>query len=181
MPAAKFSRSLRAAFGNALLWGGAWAALGFVTFNVLLAAGFLDDAMWWADGLMVAARLGFAGFLVGGAFSAAVRLLYQGRRLSQLSPVRFGIAGGLVAGAFVPLFLQAMNLLSGGEMVPMALVLDDGVLAALFGGAVAGGSIKLAQNADAQLPAGDAHGRLAGASPELAGQREAGFGRARRV
>lgn len=171
-------RSLRAAFGNALLWGGGWAALGFVAFNVLLAAGYLPATLWWADGLMIAAKFGMIGVLAGGAFSAAIRLLYRGRRLSQISSVRFGIAGGLVAGVFVPLFLQTMNLLSGDGAVPMGLVLDDAVWAALFGAAAAGGSLKLAQHADAVLPGGSQDGLLESGSPGFAAQ-HAGSGRAR--
>ncbi len=175
------SRTLRAVVRNALVWGAGWAALSFVVFNALLAAGLLSGTMWWADGLLVAVRFGMVGVLAGGAFSAAVRLLYQGRRLSHLSPVRFGIAGGVVAGVFVPAFLQAMNVLSGGEMVPMALVLDDAALSALFGAVAAGGTLKLAQHAAPALPSGAEQAGIAGGAPGPAAQRADGLRHARRA
>jgi hypothetical protein len=54
---------------------------------------------------------------------------------------------------FVPLFLQAMNLISGDGLVPWRLVLDDALWTAVFGGVVAGGSLRLAQRADTVAPA----------------------------
>ena len=47
-----------------------------------------------------------------------------------------------------------MNWLSGDGLVPWELVLDDGLLTAVFGGAAAGGSLKLAQHAETALPDG---------------------------
>jgi hypothetical protein len=52
-----------------------------------------------------------------------------------------------------------MNLLFGGGLMPWELVLDDVPLAAVLGGAVAGGSLKLAQMADV-LPRGNSRDRL---------------------
>lgn len=109
------SRRLRAAWGNALVWGVAWTALGFVTFNVLRVAGFLPQSLHWADGILIGARLGFVGAIAGVAFSSVIGLLYRGKRLSKISWMRFGIGGGLVAGVFVPVFFQTMNLLSGED------------------------------------------------------------------
>lgn len=57
-------------------------------------------------------------------------------------------------------------------MVPMALVLDDALLAALFGAVAAGGSLKLAQRADPLLPRSD--------QPGLIGSPVAAAGDARR-
>ncbi len=160
-------RRLRGAAGNALMWGVGWCALGLATFTVLFTAGFLPDSAYWADGLLIAVKLGIIGVVTGGAVSGAIGLLYQGRRLSELSWVRFAIGGGVISGLFVPLFLQTMNILSGGGMVPMELVLDDGVWAAVFGAATAGGMLKLAQRADAVLPgrSGDQHGMLGSGNP----------------
>jgi hypothetical protein len=84
--------------------------------------------------------------------------LYRGRRLNEMSALRFGLGGGIMAGLFVPLFLQAMSLLSGGGPVPMELIFDDAVLAALFGAVAAGGSLKLAQRAEPLLPEADRPG-----------------------
>jgi hypothetical protein len=62
---------------------------------------------------------------------------------------------------FVPLFLQAMNILSGDGMVPWRLVLDDAIWTAVFGGVVAGGTLKLAQRGEA-LAAGTVKDQLDG-------------------
>ena len=152
MNAHNFSRPLRGALGNAVVWGVGWSALAFAVFAVLKVAGFLPAGVIWLDALVIAPKLGMMGGLAGGAFSLAIGGLYRGRRLSDLSALRFGAAGGIMAGVFVPLFLQTMNVLSGGGLVPMGLVLDDALLAALFGAAAAGGSLKLAQRAEPLLP-----------------------------
>lgn len=138
-------RRLRGAIGNALVWGVGWfvAALAIVT--ALRLTGVLSPS--WRDVLFTATRVGVIGGVAGMAFSTVIRMLYHGRKLSEISWVRFGIGGGVVAGLFVPLFLQAMNILSGDGMVPWALVLDDIPLVTVLGAAAAGGSLKLAQRA----------------------------------
>lgn len=153
---------LRGALGNALVWGGSWGALALAGFSLLHLAGLLPERVSWLDGLGMAVRLGVAGVIAGGAFSGVIRLLYRGRRLSEISSVRFGIAGGVVAGLFVPLFLETMSLLTGGGFVPLALVTDDAVITAVLGGLAAGASLKLAQRAAPILPGGsdDRSGRL---------------------
>jgi hypothetical protein len=52
-----------------------------------------------------------------------------------------------------------MNLLSGSGLVPWELVLDDAVLTAFLGGAAAGGSLKVAQLAEA-LPPGKSQDQI---------------------
>lgn len=151
------SRRLRGAIGNAVAWGAGWAVLGAAAFTALKAAGVLPGSASWLDAVLVAARFGIVGGIVGGAFSGFVGLVYGGRRLSELSAVRFGVGGGLMAGVFVPAFLQAMNLLSGGGLVPMGLVLDDAPWAALFGGVAAGVTLTLAKRADPWLAGGNPH------------------------
>jgi hypothetical protein len=160
MNAGNIYKRLRGAAGNAVVWGAGWSALSVAVFAVLKAAGFLPDSVIWLDAIMLAAKLGFLGGIAGGAFSLAIGVLYRGRHLSEISAVRFGAMGGIMAGVFVPLFLQAMNLLSGDGMVAMALVMDDALLAALFGAVAAGGSLKLAQRADPLLPDVDHPGLL---------------------
>jgi hypothetical protein len=145
-----FLRRLRGAFGNALVWGAGWVAVGVALLATLRVVGVLSFP--WAELIEFAARLGIVGAVAGGAFSVVIRFLYHGRRLSEISWLRFGIGGVVVTGLFVPLFLQTMNLLSGDGLVPWVLVLDDAPLTAVFGGAVAGGSLKLAQLADALSP-----------------------------
>ncbi len=150
-------RRLRGTLGNALVWGVGWFTAAFAVFATLRVVGIIPAAVSWEAGLDTAIRLGVMGVIAGGAFSSVIRLLYHGRRLSEISWVRFGIGGGVVAGLFVPVFLQLMNWLSGDGLVPLELVLDDGLLAAVFGGAAAGGSLKLAQRVDTSLPGGTEH------------------------
>jgi len=132
------------------VWGVGWVTAGVALLATLRVVGVFSFS--WVELLGFAIRLGIVGAVTGGAFSVVIRLFYHGRRLSDISWVRFGIGGGLVAGLFVPVFLQTMNLLSGDGLVPWELVLDDGLWTAVFGGAVAGGSLKLAQLADTLLP-----------------------------
>jgi hypothetical protein len=96
-------------------------------------------------------------------FSAAVRLTYMGRRLRDIHPARFALLGGIVGGVGVPLYLQMMNVLSGTGPIAWGLVTDDGIWAAVFGAAAAGGSILLARRADALAP-GAEPGTLDGAA-----------------
>ncbi|MDP3675881.1 MAG: hypothetical protein Q8R44_12435 [Novosphingobium sp.] len=145
-------RRLRGALGNALVWGVGWFTAAFAGFAVLRVAGILPETLSWAQGLGVAIRFGIVGVFAGGAFSSVIRLLYHGRRLSEISWVRFGIGGAVVTGLFVPVFLQTMNLLSGDGLVPWELVLDDGLGTAAFGGVAAAVSLKLAQRAVTVLP-----------------------------
>ncbi|HWK89268.1 MAG TPA: hypothetical protein VNP72_04710 [Longimicrobium sp.] len=169
-------RRLRGAVGNALVWGAGWAALGFAVFATLKATGVLPASVIWPDAIMVAGRIGLLGGVAGGAFSLAIGVLYRGRRLSELSPVRLAVGTGIAAGVCVPAFLQAMNFLSGGGWVPMGVVLDDGLYAAVFGAVAAGGSLALAQRAQTQLPGGsqDRPDRLEGGNPlASAGERDA--------
>lgn len=148
------SRRLRGAVGNALVWGAGWAACAVVVFAGLKVTGILPASVIWPDAILIAARLGFAGGVTGAAFSLIIGMLYRGRRLSQINALRFGAGGAIVAGLFVPTFLQTMNLLSGGGMVAMKYVMDDMLLAAAFGGVAAGLSLKLAQRAELLLPGG---------------------------
>lgn len=160
-------RRLRGAVGNAVVWGAGWAALGLAVFVGLKATGALPARVHWLDGLVIAARAGFMGGIASAAFSAVIGVAYRGRRLSEISWARFGLGGAVVTGVFVPVFMQTMNLLSGDGFVPMGLVLDDVPWTALFGGAVAAVSLKLAQRAEPLLSGGraDAFGLLRGADP----------------
>lgn len=141
-------RRLRGALRNGVVWGAGFAVGGFGLFSILRLTGVLSRGDW-LQGASLALRMGFIGFIAGGAFSSVVGLLYHGRRLRDINWIRFAIAGGVVTGAFVPLFLQAMNILTDGHPIAWGLVLDDGVWAAVFGASAAGISLKLAQRADA--------------------------------
>jgi len=145
-------RRLRGALGNALVWGVGWFTSAFTVFAALRVAGIIPPAISWEAGLDTAIRLGVMGVIAGGAFSSVIRLLYHGRRLSEISWVRFGIGGAVVTGLFVPTFISVMRLIEGDGFLPLESLLTNGLIAAVFGGAAAGGSLKLAQLADTLLP-----------------------------
>lgn len=151
------SRQVRAVLRTALTWAAAWAVAG----GTLAAILGLFDAnpgieslpervgMALFAGVSWGVRFGIAGAVIGSIFSAAVRITYMGRRLKDIHPASFALLGAVVGGVGVPLYLQLMNLLTGGTMISWGLVLDDGIWASVFGAAAAGGSILLARRADA--------------------------------
>jgi hypothetical protein len=141
-------RPLRATLRNAVVWGIGWALAGLAVFATLRLTGILSRGSL-LDGLGLAVRFGVWGGLAGVVFSSFIRFVYRGRRLADISWVRFGLAGGVLTGVLVPLALQALNLLSGDGLVAWSVVTDDAVLTALFGAVAAGGSLKLAQMAEA--------------------------------
>ncbi len=150
-------RNLRAILRNAVIWGVAWALAG----GALVTAVSLFDpnpgieslaervGMAVFAGVAWSVRFGLAGAVIGTVFSSVVRFGYRGRRLADINPVRFGLLGAVVGGVGVPLYLQAMNVLSGDGPVAWGLVTDDAVWATVFGAAAAAGSILLARRADA--------------------------------
>jgi hypothetical protein len=142
-------RRLRGAFGNAVVWGAVWFTVSFVVAALLLVLGVISpgDSIWMAL-LSLPIRLGVLGFGAGGAFSLVISLLYGGRRLSEISWVRFGIGGGLATALFMPPFLQLLNILSGTRPIPWRLVLDDTPLMLLLGGVAAATTLRLAQYAE---------------------------------
>jgi hypothetical protein len=151
------SRQLRAVLGAALTWGAAWAAAGGTIAAILglfeanPAIESLPERVGMAifAGVSWGVRFGIAGAVIGSLFSAAVRVTYMGRRLTDIHPARFAMLGAVVGGVGVPLYLQLMNLLTGGSMISWGLVMDDGIWASVFGAAAAGGSIVLARRAEA--------------------------------
>jgi hypothetical protein len=148
MRATGILKQIRVAVRSGIVWGVGWAAGGFLVFQALLALGAVPGHLFWGDGLMVSARLGPIGGLVGAAFSLFIGVWYRGRRLSEIDWRRFALAGGLLAGVYVPAFLVSMKLLSG-DGFSLRYILDDALLAGLFGTVMAGGSMKLAQRAEA--------------------------------
>lgn len=150
-----WKRRLRGAFGNALVWGGGFAAIGATIFTTLQLAGFLYSPTPWRAGLELALKFGLFGAISGGAFAAVIRFAYRGRRLADINWRRFALTAGVATGVFVPLFMQTMNLLSGDGLVPWGDVLDDGALLSVFGAIAAGASMRLAQRVKG---GGDAEG-----------------------
>jgi hypothetical protein len=144
-------RQLRAMVRNAVVWGVAWGAAAFVTILTLRTIGVMVPAhIRWYDALGMAIRFGVVGGLAGVAFASAIRFFYRGKRLSDISLMRFTIGGALLGGVGVPLLMETMSVLTGGGLVPWSLIQTDALFAGLFGGLAAGGSLKLAQLADAR-------------------------------
>lgn len=145
-------RWLRATFRNSLVWGTIWGACGTAVASTMRMIDRIPFGYALLDGLGMGIRIGFMGAIAGGVFFAFISLAYRGKRLSEISWVRFGIGGAIVAGLFVPFFLQAMNLLTGGPMVAWRLLADDFLLSAVFGGITAAGTMILAQRDEAAHP-----------------------------
>ncbi len=145
-------RTLRGVVGNALVWGAGWFAATLVVLATLRVIGADSESGSWVPELQFAARSGIMGAIAGTAFATFIRLWYRGRRLSDLNWVRFGLGGALVIGLFVPAFLVVARLLSGDDFLPLSALLRNGFVGAVFGGAAAGVSLKLAQLADRYLP-----------------------------
>lgn len=144
-------KRLRGAVGNALVWGAGWSACALAVFAAMKVGGFLPASVIWLDAIVVAGRFGVVGAIAGGAFSLVIGLLYRGRRLSEISAVRFGLGGGVVGGLFVPGFMTVARLLSGDGLLPLDDLLVNGLFSAAFGAVAAGGSLMLAQRAQTLL------------------------------
>jgi hypothetical protein len=143
-------RRVTGAVKNAVVWGVAWFALAFAAILGLRTLGVVVPSyIDWLDAMGMAIRIGVMGGITGGAFSLFISQFYHGRRLSQISWTRFGLGGAIVAGLFVPTFLVMANLMTGGGLLPFDAIRGDIVMAALFGGIAAGGSMWLAQRAEA--------------------------------
>lgn len=141
---------MRAIARNAVMWGVAWGALGTVVTSIMRVADGIPLPNAMGDGLGMGIRIGIFGGLVGALFSAFIAVAYRGKRLREISALRFGIVAALLIGLFIPLFLQSTNLIGGQPLVPWSLLFDDFLMGVVFGGIVAGGSLKLAQRAAAQ-------------------------------
>jgi len=148
----KSFRRLRGAIRNALVWGVCWSALSIPMYAILRIIGMVSDTMAWLNIIPLAVRFGVVGTIAGAAFSVAISVFYRGRQLSQISWVRFGIAAGVVTALFIPVFLQTMNVLSGGGLAPWGDILDDVPTTGLFGAIAAASSLRLAQFADKAFP-----------------------------
>lgn len=147
----RFTR-LRGAIRNSLVWGVAWGAFGTAVASAMRIIDKIPLGHALLDGLGMGIRIGFMGAIAGAAFFAFISLVYRGKRLSEISWLRFGVGASIVTGLFVPSFMQTMNLLTGGGLVPWHLVFDDFVFAALFGGITAAGTMLLAQRHEAAHP-----------------------------
>jgi hypothetical protein len=143
---------LRATLRNTVVWGVAWGAFGTVVASVMRLIDKIPFGHALLDGLGMGIRIGVMGAITSAAFFAFISVAYRGKRLSEISWLRFGAGAAIVAGLFVPGFLQAMNLLTGGNLVPWHLLLDDFLLSTVFGGITAAGTMILAQSDEAAHP-----------------------------
>lgn len=153
------SRQLRAVLRTAALWGAAWTVAGgtivfaLALFDLPNGAGSLVQRLGTAivSAMAWGVRFGIAGLVIGAAFAGLIRFGYRGRRLADIHPARFTLLGAVIGGVGVPLYLQMMNVLSGGGPIAWSLVTDDAMWAAPFGAVVAAGTILLARRG-AALP-----------------------------
>jgi hypothetical protein len=137
-------RRLRGVVGNALVWGAGWFTAAIAVGGIGHMVGIFPRVRW-LDVLGLGIRVGVVGVFAGAAFAGAIAVLYRGRRLSEISAVRFGIGGGLISALFIPPFLQLLNILSGTGPIPWSLLLDDIPMVTVLGGLAAAGSLKVAQ------------------------------------
>ena len=160
-------RRLTGAVKNGVVWGVSWFGLAFVTIIGLRTVGVMvPPEIGVLDAIGMAIRVGVAGGMAGGVFALCISQLYRGRRLSEISWVRFGLGGAVVAELFILAFFALGSLVSGDGFPALEHILSDLVMAAAFGGISAGGSMWLAQRAETRsiggperydsLPAGSA-------------------------
>lgn len=154
MPASSIRRRLRAAAQNAVLWGAGFFAASVALTTARLLLGFAPDGIGFLDGVGMGIRVAFWGGICGLVFSAAVGLRFTGRRLAEIRLWPFAIGSALGIGLFVPLALQALNILGGEGALAWRHITDDAIRTALFGGVAGGLTLKLAQLADRVLPPG---------------------------
>jgi len=165
MSASGVPRRLRAIALNGLVWGGSWF-LGVMT--LATAANLVEGRGLRVEGWELAVPGGILFALAGAAFSTVVTFALRGRKLSELSALRFGLGGGVVSFVVLPTFISVMRALGGEEMLPLTKLLSTGALGLAFGGVAAAGTLKLAQVADRWLP-----GRSVGGPELLEGDRMA--------
>jgi len=167
MSAGNVRRLLTGVVRNGVVWGVAWFALAFVTILVLRTIGVIVPAtIGVLDAVGMGIRIGVVGGIAGGVFAAFIHWFYRGRRLSEINWVRFGLGGAIVAELFMLAFFAITNLASGSGFPRLDDILSDLVIAAVFGGIAAGGSMWLAQRAEPGPGEGeDVPAHLAGGDP----------------
>ncbi|HYV95877.1 MAG TPA: hypothetical protein VE967_00330 [Gemmatimonadaceae bacterium] len=146
MTASTLARRVRGLVGNALVWGAAWSIGAFAVFALLRLAGGTPFRVMPL--VRSAAQFGVMGAIAGTAFSTFIALRYRGRRLADISWLRFTIGGGIVTGLFVPGFIMLMRALSGDAPLAAGALARNGVVGLAFGAAAAGLSLGIAQLAD---------------------------------
>lgn len=138
-------RRLRGALGNAVAWGAVWFGAALALGALRKFTGAASDSFSWLEALKGAMRASLVGGISGGVFSSVIALLYRGRRLADISWLRFGLGGGAVAGVFMPAFMFTMRTLNGDPPLSLDNYVRNGVIAGLFGGTAAAITMLLAQ------------------------------------
>ena len=144
-------RRIKGAIGNAVAFGICWGIASFFLWFLLRQAGILPK-LSILSGIGMSIRIGFMGGIAGLVFPSIMRLAYHGRRLAEISWLRFGLIGGIITGLFVPTFMETASVLTGGGLVPFSLIGTDIILAAVLGAIAAAFSLKIAQYAEARFP-----------------------------
>ncbi len=134
------------------MWGAVWGALGSAVATVFRLNDRIPFPGALLDGIGMGIRIGVAGALTGAAFATFISIAYRGKSLREISWLKFGIGGAILAGAFVPAWMETMSLMTGGGLVPFNLINGDIVLSTLFGGITAAGTMILAQHDEAKNP-----------------------------
>ena len=148
----KKPRRLWGVFRNAVVWGVTWGALGTVVSALFRLTDNIPFPNWILDGIGMGIRIGVVGALTGAAFATFISFAYRGKRLADISWKKFGVGGAILAAAFVPAWMQTLNLLSGDGLAPFNLINGDIVMAAAFGGITAAGTMLLAKRDEARNP-----------------------------
>jgi len=138
-------RRVRGGLGTALVWAAGWFVAG-LGLGAVLHIGFGPPIPFWPYVLNGAQNLAEMGFLMGGAFSLYVGIAGRHKRVEDLSPVRFAVGSGVIAGLLIPAYTMLVNGIAGAS-VPVYAVLFVAAFSAGLGGATALASIKLAQGA----------------------------------
>jgi hypothetical protein len=143
-------RVARAVVRNGLLWGAAWEMFALLVHVALRLSGHGPETL--IESVFLISRFGFWGGVCGVTYALAVRLLYRGRQISGISPIRFALVTGLIVGISVPLLLQLLNILSGTGPIAWHLVTDDGLRMGILAALVAGVSLAVAKRQGRMLP-----------------------------
>lgn len=154
MPSIPIRRRLRAAVQNAFLWGVGFFTASVALMTARLLLGFAPEGIGFLDGIGMGIRIAVWGGICGLVFSAAVGLRFTGRRLAEIRFWPFALGSALGIGVFVPLALQALNILGGEGPIAWRHVTGDALWTGIFGGVAGGLTLKLAQLADRVLPPG---------------------------
>ena len=163
------ARRFRALARTALFWSVGWGAAAVILLHVMRVAGEVPTSIGFLDIIGMSVKVAFWGGIVGSLFSAAIGLAFRGRRVADLRISRFTLLGAAAGGVGIPALLTLFNWIGGEPTVPWALLQDDAVLGTVFGGALAAGSLWMAQRAERRTTAGEATPSLRPeATPRLA-------------